>query len=113
MYVDSKNNVWVGTLSGLDRLNRETETFIHYHPETENPNSLSGTRVNSILEDNEGNLWVGTFDSGLNKFNRETEQFTRYRYRCQEQTDHEQQLDPFHLSGYTKDTSGLAQAAAG
>ena len=49
-------------------------------PETGNPNSLSGTRVNSILEDNQGNIWAGTFENGLNKFNRETGQFTRYRY---------------------------------
>ena len=78
--MDRENNIWVGTTSGLDLFDRETETFTHYRPETGNPNSLSGTRVNSILEDDQGNIWAGTFENGLNKLDRKTGQFTRYRY---------------------------------
>jgi len=41
--------------------------------------SLSQNEVVSILEDHNGNLWVGTNSGGLNKFNREKQNFTSYQ----------------------------------
>ena len=33
-----------------------------------------------MLEDNQGNFWVGTFDAGLNLFDRKTNTFTHFRH---------------------------------
>ena len=33
-----------------------------------------------MLEDRNGNFWVGTFDAGLNLFDRKTNTFTRFRH---------------------------------
>jgi ligand-binding sensor domain-containing protein/signal transduction histidine kinase len=79
LYEDSSNTLWLGTSKGLDQFEPQTETFIHYRPIRNDPTSLSGEQVVSIVEDNRGWLWVGTFDSGLNRFNPDAEGFIRYR----------------------------------
>ena len=33
LMLDSRNDLWVGSLGGLDRFNRETERFDHFFPE--------------------------------------------------------------------------------
>ncbi len=75
--------LWVGTSAGLDRFDRKTGKFIHYLPNPDDPNALSGSNVDVIYEDNKGTLWVGTFESGLNQFDRETGIFKQYRYSAQ------------------------------
>lgn len=71
---------WLGTQNGgLNKFDRETETFTHYMPDKNNPTkSLSHGYVSSIFEDKTGVLWVGTA-AGLNEFNRETETFKHYK----------------------------------
>ena len=39
---------------------------------------MGSNEVLDIMEDSEGNLWVGTWGGGLNLFNRSTGTFTRY-----------------------------------
>ncbi|NQZ12800.1 MAG: hypothetical protein HRT35_37090, partial [Algicola sp.] len=51
--------------------------FIHYNHEKVNPHSLSNNRINSLYEDNQGQLWVGTGD-GLNRFDEKKQQFTHF-----------------------------------
>ncbi|MCK5056902.1 MAG: SpoIIE family protein phosphatase [Candidatus Aminicenantes bacterium] len=71
--------LWVGTGGGgLDKFDRDTETFTHYRNIANNPSSLSHNVVTELLEDSSGLLWVGTND-GLNLMNRETGEFYRYR----------------------------------
>ncbi len=54
IFQDSKNNVWVGTASGLNRF--ENGQFISY---TNQP-GLILEAVRAITEDRKGNLWIGT-----------------------------------------------------
>ncbi|HEX7585111.1 MAG TPA: ATP-binding protein, partial [Prolixibacteraceae bacterium] len=44
----------------------------------ENRNSLSSNDVYCVKEDNEGNLWFGTFGSGIDKLELKTGKFTNY-----------------------------------
>jgi signal transduction histidine kinase/ligand-binding sensor domain-containing protein/DNA-binding response OmpR family regulator len=55
--------LWVGTQSGLIRYNIEDESFREFN--TTNSN-ISHNIVRAIYKDQEGNLWIGTFDK-LNK----------------------------------------------
>ena len=72
--------MWVGTrVGGLNKFDRQTETFTHYTNNADDPASLSNDFVYAIREDLSGTLWAGTFAGGLNKFDRETETFTSYR----------------------------------
>ena len=72
--------MWLGTLSGLNRFDRATETFTAYRHDPTNPGSLSHDVVWDIHEDRAGTLWVGTDGGGLNRFDLATGAFTHYRH---------------------------------
>ncbi len=71
---DRPGILWFGTYGGgLNRLNREDETIIHY---TEK-DGLCNNVVYDILEDADGDLWLST-NRGLSKFDPEAETFKNY-----------------------------------
>ncbi len=53
------DDVWIGTDRGLSR--QRNKRFSHYTA----PTALPSARIRSLLEDREGNVWVGTTDAGL------------------------------------------------
>jgi len=106
---DVNQSLWVGTLSGLDRFDLETESFFHYpyvvpQPGTDNGNvdnpdaesnttaipiepgfsiksdKMSSKNISTIYQDSLSRLWIGTLDGGLNGFDPETGEFTFYQY---------------------------------
>jgi ligand-binding sensor domain-containing protein/signal transduction histidine kinase len=79
LYVDRDGILWAGTPDGgLNRFDRHTEKFDHFHFDPTDPQSLSSNCISAILEDSAGNLWVGTCNSGLNRLDRQTGQFVHY-----------------------------------
>lgn len=68
IFEDSKCNIWVGTDDGLDLYNPDTDNFIHIKHRDGDSTSLIDNRIqsNSIIEDNLGNLWIGTW-AGISK----------------------------------------------
>jgi len=54
--VDSKNQVWIATDNGINIYNPDNKVF-HYINKTD---GLPSDQVVSLVEDNEGNIWVGT-----------------------------------------------------
>jgi signal transduction histidine kinase/ligand-binding sensor domain-containing protein len=80
-YLDKeKNNLWMGTDSGLLRKNMITQQEKLFIKEPNNENSLSGIDVWSVKPDKQGNLWIATHFNGLNKLNLQTEKFTAYHH---------------------------------
>jgi ligand-binding sensor domain-containing protein/signal transduction histidine kinase len=78
VYVDHQDVVWVGTIDGgLNRLDRSTGKFTHFGPNSYDLESLSDNAVRTVLEDDNGRLWIGT-DNGLNLFDQATESFYKY-----------------------------------
>jgi len=75
---DSKGFMWFCTPNGLNRY--DGKDFKVYKHNPEDSNSLSNNYAQTIHEDNNGNLWIGTFGGGLNKFEKKTEIFTHYRH---------------------------------
>ncbi len=73
IYLDKDEILWVGTYgAGVDRFDPKTRKVSHHFKnEPANPNSLSQDRVLDIIEDNFGNLWIGTED-GLNVLDKKT-----------------------------------------
>ncbi|WP_338764420.1 two-component regulator propeller domain-containing protein [Bernardetia sp. ABR2-2B] len=63
MTEDSKGNLWIGTTNGLNKMNKETETFEHWGER----NELANYAIYGILADEEDNLWFST-NRGLFKF---------------------------------------------
>ncbi len=79
-YEDSKGTIWMGTYGGgLKRYNTQTDSFIPYVHEPDNPNSISNDSIVSIFEDKAGQLWIGTVN-GINSLDKDRKQFTRYQH---------------------------------
>ncbi len=69
VFEDSAGRIWVGTVTGFDMLDRASGRFTRYTLATGYP--VSG--VMSILEDNDGDLWMGSSNgSGLIRFDPRT-----------------------------------------
>ena len=76
--VTRSGDIWIGTAGhGLCMFSKETQTFVRYRHNEQDPNSLSDDIVMAVQEDPKGNLWVGTRSRGLNRFDRITRTFTR------------------------------------
>ena len=79
VFEDDEGYIWIGTGGGgLNKFNRETETFTHYRHDPQNPNSISGDFVNFAFEDQTNNIWAFTNNGGINLFNRATEEFDHF-----------------------------------
>lgn len=61
IFEDSRNNIWLGTNTGLRLFNQKTGKFISCFN-----NHLPNKTIQGILEDSKGNLWISTID-GLSK----------------------------------------------
>jgi signal transduction histidine kinase/ligand-binding sensor domain-containing protein len=77
-FFEEEKYLWIGTEGGLDRLDKKTGKFSHYHYDSDNPRSLASNAVYALLKDSKGNLWVGTYSGGLHRYNYQTDDFTRY-----------------------------------
>ncbi|ACZ61257.1 sensor histidine kinase [Dehalococcoides mccartyi] len=78
----SRNNlIWFGTDDGtLACLLPENENLTIYNYSPNNTSGLPENRsINSLLEDNTGNLWFGTDGGGLIKFNTGNSTFTQFK----------------------------------
>lgn len=73
---DKKGFIWIATSDGLNRYDGVDFKVFKY--DESNPNSISGNNIRCLLEDSDGNIWVGTLNHGLNKYDYQTGKFTRY-----------------------------------
>jgi PAS domain S-box-containing protein len=73
--LDRKGFLWVGTAHGLNRLDMKSGKFQRYFA-SGNPGDISSNSITAIVEDKNGNIWIGTRGGGLNKFNPSTQSFT-------------------------------------
>jgi ligand-binding sensor domain-containing protein/two-component sensor histidine kinase len=87
LLLDSEKNLWIGTFyGGLNLLSKSEKSkspseakFIRFEPNKEN-NSISNKTVMALIEDNSGNIWIGTFGSGLDKYNIRSGKFINFRH---------------------------------
>jgi signal transduction histidine kinase/DNA-binding response OmpR family regulator len=74
IFKDSKKNFWIGTtFNGFGLFDPKTGRVVFYNDR----HGLSHNKVNSIIEDDEGYLWLST-DGGLSKFDPVNKTFTNY-----------------------------------
>lgn len=66
IYVNTDNQIWIGTRDGLSVLDTDTYKFHNYKYSTFNSQSLSHNSIRCILKDKSGNIWLGTYAGGLN-----------------------------------------------
>lgn len=73
---DQRGFMWFGTRSGLNRF--DGYSFTSYKHDEDDPFSISGNEIISLIECQDKNLWIGTRDEGLNRFVYTSQRFYRY-----------------------------------
>lgn len=66
VFVDSKDRLWVGSNTCLNIYSKNRELIGSFE---NNSNRLKGIIVQSILESENGSIWIGSFKGGLFQFN--------------------------------------------
>jgi len=80
---DINGYMWFATQQGLYSFNGYQTKF--YTHDSSNSNSIGNNRLESILADSIGNLWIGSFGSGLDRLNLATGIFTHFRHNENDQ----------------------------
>ncbi|MCD4723868.1 MAG: response regulator [Bacteroidales bacterium] len=76
---DSRGFMWFATSVGLCRYDGYTMKVFLTDPS--DSTSISGNFIYSnLIEDDNGNLWIGTIGNGLNRYNRAKGTFTRFKF---------------------------------
>jgi len=76
VYADAQGIIWIGMNEGLDRFDPATGIFQHFRNDPNDSSSLSG-RVDPVLKDSQGRLWVGS--NGLSMLDEKSGKFIHYR----------------------------------
>jgi len=69
VFVDSKKRIWVGSNLSLNIFNSSKKLIASF---ANNSNGLKGSIAESIIEDDNGNIWIGYFKGGLFKLDENT-----------------------------------------
>lgn len=73
LYEDHSGILWIGTNNGLNKFNREKNSFTCYTTTEGLPDNV----IYDILDDDKGNLWIST-NRGMTRFNPRTEECKNY-----------------------------------
>ena len=78
LFEDKYGNIWIGSAdNGISILNEGNSTIVNYAHDPNNRKSLSNNKVNSICEDNDGAILIGTIGGGVNKYHLQSRSFER------------------------------------
>jgi ligand-binding sensor domain-containing protein/two-component sensor histidine kinase len=78
LVIDRKGNVWVATMSGLDKLDAATNSFTHYVHSDNDKSGISHNMMYSLCIDEDDNLWIVTGTPGIDYFNTQTGKLIRH-----------------------------------
>jgi len=83
IYEDLSDQLWIATAGGgINKFDHETERFIHYTYDRNNPASIPSNFTKSMTSfkyDDKEIIWIGT-SQGLSKFDPESEQFILFQH---------------------------------
>jgi len=79
LFEDRSQNLWIGTIAGLDRTDLKTKKFRSYK-KTDDPNSLDllDNVIGSVYIDEQQRLWIGNWGKGLNIYNPKSREMLHY-----------------------------------
>ena len=101
---DSEGNIWIGTESGLDILDRETDTIIRMKDLENDEFKLGKLKITSLLNSNyeKDIMWVGT-ENGLMKINTRNSKIKALYHK----ENDENSLTNSYITDIEEDESGL------
>jgi signal transduction histidine kinase/ligand-binding sensor domain-containing protein len=78
IYGDRSGILWMGTSAdGVKIYDRRRNQFRHYYP---NRDDLKNNIVFTLLEDSDGELWTGVYNSGLFRYNKQRDVISSYKF---------------------------------
>ena len=87
IFEDSRGTIWIGTVHGLNRLNRESQAFTRYPFPFHKEPCNNYDNFHAVCEDAEGNLWFAT-QFGLNKLEPGSQLLKRFLIAPADSTQH-------------------------
>ncbi len=79
IYEDKNKNLWIGTVDGLNKFNRASESFERFTINVDDTLNVDNNWVRCMFEDDSGRFWIGTH-TGINLFDPEKGSFTYYYF---------------------------------
>lgn len=74
----SKDEIWVGTESGLFIYHLKTGKFTHHTCVNGDPYSLTDNAIYSLFKDREGGMWIGSYFGGINYYPKQYTYFEKF-----------------------------------
>ena len=84
LWQQGKDYLWLGTLSGLERLHIPSGEFSHFKHQPKIPNSITSNLITSLHPATNNGLWIGTYGGGLNYLDFKDLSFRSYRHQSQQ-----------------------------
>jgi signal transduction histidine kinase/ligand-binding sensor domain-containing protein len=81
IYPSANNELWIRTAGGLNKIDSTKDKYIKstgFGKDT--LNAMISEEPNTLLEDDEGNLWIGTSENGLYKYDLKNKTFKNYKF---------------------------------
>ncbi len=78
IYCDKSGIIWIGNRLGLLRYNPDTRQLDPVESLFNHSANSSNFEILSILEDTNGNLWLGTWNNGIELYNKRTNEVKSY-----------------------------------
>ncbi len=86
IFIDKNKNFWLANYSaGINICIAGLIKFQHFKQDQSKQNWLPNSVIYSLMEDNEGALWVGMEDEGITKYDKYANEFTSYKFILEEQ----------------------------
>lgn len=70
IYIDSREELWVGTRGGLLKYDANKDEFILFRHNPADTTTIHNNIINTIVEDQDHNIWIGLSLGGLDLYNR-------------------------------------------
>jgi len=74
---DQDGNLWIASIRGLNRFNRQSQTFKHYVHDPDNTESIPTNLIYKIQEEGNDKIWLAT-NKGLVLFDKKNETFRTF-----------------------------------
>ncbi|WP_276370687.1 hybrid sensor histidine kinase/response regulator transcription factor [Chryseolinea sp. H1M3-3] len=78
IYFTRHGDLFVGTRGGLLSYNKAKDLFVNFKNDPADRESINGNIVNSIVEDNQGNLWIALSKHGIDLFDIPSKTFQHF-----------------------------------
>jgi ligand-binding sensor domain-containing protein/signal transduction histidine kinase len=65
LLVAKDSSIWIGTNGGICRYFPNTEKIVRYFSDYTDPTKLSGSQVSSIVENDDGRIWISYIGDGI------------------------------------------------